>query len=499
MTEAAERFDVVVAGAGAAGLAAAGLAARLGQRTLLLEASDLIGGTSAISGGMIWCPGATAPDSTANTYLDALIPADDPQLGIRASFLRHAAEAIADLQHTGGLRLQPVPTYPDYEPTLPGATTGGRVLEPQPFDGTLLGSDFARLRPPLADFTLFGGMMVNRADLPHLRRIGRSWRSTWRAACLLATHARQRLSAPRGTTLHLGNALVAQLFLAARAAGTTIRTGQRVTAAIRNAEGGFTLTMGASPPVHACRALILTGGGFAHDPALGAALLPPEAQGLSACAPGADGSLIHLAQTLGATLQTGAKGNGLWVPVSRFTRDDGTSGLFPHTVTDRAKPGLIAVGPDAKRFTNEARSYHEFGCTMLARGLREAYLLCDRTFLWRYGLGRVKPFCLTPGRYIRSGYLASAPSLGALAAKLGLDPAALEATVATFNRHATQGEDPEFSRGSDAYQRHMGDAGHQPNPCVAPLLSASVLCRKNPPRHAWHRRRAAHRRQGPCA
>jgi hypothetical protein len=33
---------------------------------------------------------------------------------------------------------------------------------------------FARLRPPLPEFTMFGGMMVNRLEIPHLCRIGRS-------------------------------------------------------------------------------------------------------------------------------------------------------------------------------------------------------------------------------------------------------------------------------------------------------------------------------------
>jgi len=52
------------------------------------------------------------------------------------------------------------------------------VLEPCPFDATLLGSRFALLRPHLPEFTLFGGMMVSRPDLAHFRRVGRSSRST---------------------------------------------------------------------------------------------------------------------------------------------------------------------------------------------------------------------------------------------------------------------------------------------------------------------------------
>src|SRR4051794_37355562 len=55
-------------------------------------------------------------------------------------------------------------------------------------------------------------MMVNRLDIPHLRRIGQSLRSTLRAARLVSEYALQRLRSPRGTTLHLGNALAARLY-----------------------------------------------------------------------------------------------------------------------------------------------------------------------------------------------------------------------------------------------------------------------------------------------
>jgi hypothetical protein len=42
---------------------------------------------------------------------------------------------------------------------------------PEPFDGRLLGREFWRIRPPVPEFMLFGGMMVGKADIPRL--IGR--------------------------------------------------------------------------------------------------------------------------------------------------------------------------------------------------------------------------------------------------------------------------------------------------------------------------------------
>lgn len=165
-----------------------------------------------------------------------------------------------------------------------------------------------------------------------------------------------------------------------------------------------------------------------------------------------------------------------WVPASLFRRADGSRGVFPHTVTDRAKPGVIAVNAAGRRFVNEALSYHEFVLAMLRDGNGEPdrpfYLICDRQFLWSYGLGRIKPFTRNVRRYVASGELIEAAKIEQLAAKIGIKPSALAATIAAYNADARDGRDPEFGRGSTVYQRHLGDAAHKPNPCVAPIIRA---------------------------
>ena len=103
--------------------------------------------------------------------------------------MRRGPEAIDYLEAKTELRFKPVKLYPDYYPDLPGATAGGRVLEPLAFDGETLGAEFSRLRPPLPEFTLFGGMMVNRLDIPHLRKAGRSLYSTLRSLELVSRYA----------------------------------------------------------------------------------------------------------------------------------------------------------------------------------------------------------------------------------------------------------------------------------------------------------------------
>jgi succinate dehydrogenase/fumarate reductase flavoprotein subunit len=142
-------------------------------------------------------------------------------------------------------------------------------------------------------------------------------------------------------------------------------------------------------------------------------------------------------------------------------------------VTDRAKPGIIAVNAAGRRFVNEALSYHEFVLAMLRDGNdatdRSFHLVCDRRFLWRYGLGRIQPFTLNVKRYVQSGELIEARSIEALAEAIGVEQSALAKTLEQYNASARLGTDPEFGRGGSVYQRHLGDAGHSPNPCVAPI------------------------------
>ncbi|NNM75282.1 FAD-dependent oxidoreductase [Enterovirga sp. DB1703] len=480
---AGEAFDVVIVGAGAGGMAAACTAAAEGCSVLLLEQAPVVGGTTAISGGMVWIPAngkmaaAGRPDTldAARTYLAHTVPSSDRRR--LEAFLAHGDEAIRNLEARTALKLQPVTTYPDYYPDLPGATAGGRVLEPVPYDATALGPAFALLRDPLPEFTLFGGMMISRADIPHLRRAGRSLRSALHVARLIGAYALQRLRARRGTTLYLGNALAGRLLQSALDLGVSVRTGVSAERLLTDAAGRVSgVEMedreGRRTMITARRGVVLATGGLSHGGDLRARYVPSAAGTLTATvAPGAAPRGARLAAEVGARLSDPTGEGAFWVPASTFTRRDGTAGVFPHTVTDRAKPGLIAVDADGQRFVNEAVSYHEFVRAQLASGGKAvpAWLLCDARFLWKYGLGKVKPFTRSVEPDIRSGYLKRGGTIEALAEAIGVPSAALARTVAGFNEGARRGEDPEFGRGQNIYQRHLGDSDHKPNPCVAPI------------------------------
>jgi succinate dehydrogenase/fumarate reductase flavoprotein subunit len=225
--------------------------------------------------------------------------------------------------------------------------------------------------------------------------------------------------------------------------------------------------------IGARKGVVLATGGFSHSSEMRARYLPAAAGSLSAASPGNSGDGMRLAAAIGAAAGGNGGDNAFWTPVSRVKRKNGEDGVFPHTVTDRAKPGVIAVNRAGRRFTNEAVSYHEFVRAMF-RTHNEApsipcHLICDRRFIWTYGLGGVKPRTVSLRRHLASGYLTEGPTVRALALALGIDPESLASTVERFNAGARDGIDAEFGRGSNAYQRYLGDPDQKPNPCVAPI------------------------------
>ena len=183
------------------------------------------------------------------------------------------------------------------------------------------------------------------------------------------------------------------------------------------------------------------------------------------------------AERVGAAITAGLGTGALWMPVSRRRTPDGEVALFPHIILDRAKPGLLAVDWTGCRFTNEADSYHAFVEAMLAAGCtpdRPAHLVCDRTFIRDYGLGFIHPGTRRIGHHRRSGYLIEGRDAAALAARIDVDPAALERTIAAYNRDAASGIDEAFGRGGSDLNRFNGDAANRPNPCMRPLAAGPL-------------------------
>ena len=484
-----EDYDFVVLGAGAGGMTAALVASIEGMRTLLIEKSDQIGGTTARSSGTVWIPdnpqqrrlGITDDAAKVRTYLDALV-GDRAERSLREAFIDAGPKMLEYLEKRADIGFQLYRKHPDYRQELPGAADGGRPLEPLPFDGRTLGAQFARVRAPLRELMLFGGRMVTRGEAAQLLRAAVSPAAFLLGARLTLRYFSDRLRHARGTRLVLGNALAAHLFKQLLERKVPIwyeaRTASLVT------EGGRVCGLvvhkgGRTVRVRAQRGVVLAGGGFPANAALRARYLPQPVAEHSAAFDGCVGETLQLALDAGAALGTPGEDNALWFPSSIGRRSDGSTIVYPHIVLDRSKPGLIAINRAGRRFVDEAVSYHQFVRAMY-RAHRElpcipAMLVCDRRFIWKYGLGMIRPRTPSLRGYVDSGYLISAPSIEALAAKLGVDAAELAETVRKNNEYAKSGVDLEFGKGTNAYDLNNGDPENRPNPCLG-VIDKAPFC-----------------------
>ncbi len=476
--------DLVVVGSGAGGLSTAITARQHGLDVVVIEKAPVFGGTTAFSGGVLWIPGnrhTGAPDSRAamETYLrDQTGDFFDPA-AVQA-FLDHAPEMVDWFERETSVRFVPT-LYPDYHPDAPGGAQVGRSILAAPFDARALGPELARLRPPLQTIT-FMGMMFNssNADLKHFFNVTRSLRSAAYVARRLASHFKELLLYRRGVQLTSGNALAARLAKSCFDLGIPIHTDTPAQKLLVN-EGRVcgVLAGGAQGQrrITARHGVVLACGGYPHDlERIGRsyAHLARGGEHLSPVPAENTGDGLRLAEGVGAEvdLRFGATGAAAWMPVSRVPLGQGRFGVFPHLL-DRYKPGVIGVLRNGRRFTNESDSYHDVGAAMVraCEGQTETamWLVCDRATIARYGLGYAKPAPMPLGGLIRKGYLFKGRTLAELAQVTGIDAAGLEATVREYNEGAVHGEDRQFGRGRNAFNRYLADPTRQPNPCVAPV------------------------------
>jgi succinate dehydrogenase/fumarate reductase flavoprotein subunit len=484
------RFDVVVIGSGGAGLSAALCAAIDGARVLVVERTSHLGGTTALSAGTTWVPCTerglkVQPDDTlarASQFLDLAVgPRADRRL--RQAFLDNGPAAVAKLEHHSDVQYQVRSLHPDYLSELEGSALRGRAIEPIPFDGRLLGPALSLIRPPIPEFTVLGGMMVDRDDIFHLLRLTQSWASFKYALRIIARHARDRLFWPRGTRLVMGNALIGRLLLSLIKRGVHIVTETELTALVQDGSAiqGVVLTQTrqgqtVQRQVLATGGVVLASGGFNRHPQRRGEMLPGAHPDWCPAAPGHTGQALDLALQAGAVLGDGGLSHAFWAPVSIRRRADGSTAAFPHFVMDRGKPGMLTVNQAGRRFLNESTSYHLFGIEMQKQADAPSvpsWLICDAAALKRYGLGMVRPGGKGLAPFLADGYLIQASNVADLARQLQMDAAVLQATLSDFNAMADQGVDTQFHRGTTDYQRANGDAlWPGPNPCLGALREA---------------------------
>ncbi|GAA1748836.1 FAD-dependent oxidoreductase [Nonomuraea bangladeshensis] len=455
--------DVLVAGSGAAGLTAAIAAADQGLDVVVAESTARWGGTTSISGGGLWMPanplmlrdGVHDSAEEALRYMDEVIadagPASSPER--RKAYVQTAPEVVAFLGRKG-VRWRRSPDYPDYYPDRPGGKVG-RAIEAAPFNTKLLGDfyDSARSKEsgiPLPLMTDDVWLLTRAWSTPS--GFARGARFVFRSLGHLAGGKR-----PAG----IGGALAASFMHVVRTQQTPVWLSAPVVDLIVEGDsvvGAIVQRNGSKRRVRARRGVVLAAGGFANN-----AEWREKHHGIPGYSSAPEGDL-------GTAIEAGMRAGGTvalmddaWWGASLL----GPDGKARFLVSERSFPFSIIVDANGERFTNESASYIDVGHAMLAHDVPgPMWMISDvrhaRRYLNSALVGQV-------GKWRQAGLLFEAPTMEALAPKIGLDPARLGATVGRFNGFARSGVDEDFGRGRTVYDNYYGDPRVKPNPNLGAL------------------------------
>lgn len=469
-----ESCDLLIIGSGGASICAALAAKQAGATPLIVEKTDKIGGSTALSGGVLWVPNNSlmkregVPDSfeEAWTYLEACA-GDASSPARRRAFLEQAPRT-ADFLEEYGMQWYRSDGWSDYHSgEYPGGKAPGRTLEAKIFDLRELGPWVDKLRQ------MEGDQPIDTTEMGQIQLNGHGMKSKMTFLRAGWRMLRNRMGAK---LVRRGRALQGRLLQIAVKQGLEIRTdsplidlieedGRVVGAIIGSANGG-------QRRIAARRGVIMNVGGFSHNAAMRETYQPsPASTAFSVANPGDTGEGIGIAMRHGAAV--GLMDLSWWIPSSQIA----PGVLAFHNPIDMAKPYCLLVDSSAQRFVNEATSYVAVGIAMYERHKTvpavPSWLIVDSRYRGRYRWGcGAFPSGKPPREWIESGYMKCGDTIEELATACDLDPAALRATVDRFNANATAGKDPDFGKGSSAYHHYWGDPTVKPNPNLGPVEKA---------------------------
>ncbi len=443
-----DHFDVVVLGSGAAALAAAVSASGHGAETIgVFEKASVIGGTSAMSGGMIWIPGnhhmknKRLNDSRemALEYLGSLSHGR-MRTDLLEAYVDVGPTMVQWFENNSEVVFEIVENFPDYHPENPGGNqTGGRSLECPLFPFDELGEWANRISQSrqMSPFLLMNETTLGRGPLDTAPKE------------VIKLRSEKNL---RGC----GQALIGRLVKSCLDRQIIIETEHQADELIieeNNLRGVRFNTPSGIRDVETQSVIIATGGFEWNKNLVNNFVRGPLQRPVSIETNTGDG--LKMAMRAGAAL--GNMQEAWWVPVIDITNDEGAT--IPWMVNrERVNPRCIMVNRNGKRFANEASNYNAFGAAFhqLDPGTFEyrnipAWMIFDQEYLVRYGLCRFRGEGQIPD------WLTSASTLAELADLIGCDGLGLEETVECWNAQAADLDDGDFHRGKSVNDIHWGD------------------------------------------
>ena len=477
--------DLVIAGSGGGGMVAGLAALDCGLEPLIVEKQALVGGSTGLSGGIVWLPNnpLMRADGIADSHEDGLAYLADvvgdigaPSSPERREMFLTAGYEMVNFLIRKGVRLVRCAGWSDYYPNHKGGNSVGRAVEGIPFNAAKLGAWSDRVQPPLAKAY---GFVVLTNELRSVQYFNRAPRAFAVATRVFLRSTAARIA--RRQILTNGSSLIAQMLKSmidlcdgdppvwtnAAMDDLIVEDGRVVGARI--------VRDGARLNVEARKGVLLAAGGFGHNADMRRRYSgdqPNEAQWSIANA-GDTGEVLQTAMRLGA--KADLLDEAWWLP-SVFIANGGATAAS--LGSGRQRPGAIYVDSTGRRFCNESNSYVEVGKAMYANKAVPCWMVFDDGYVRRYVAGANPLKRRLPLELIASGAVKRADTIGDLARQIEVPADALARTVQRFNDFAAKGLDPDFGRGQSAYNDCLGDPGYRPNAAIGPLERAPFYATK---------------------
>ncbi len=470
--------DLLIVGSGAGALTAAVTAVNAGASVLVVEKSELFGGTSAMSGGGIWIPnnsnaralGEHDSAQEAHAYMRAAIGDQVDDLRLRA-YVDAAPEMLDYLQANSAVRYEAFP-YPDYYSDLKGAKKGYRTQAPKVFKGKKLGADLYKMRPQQPGALVQGRFTLTFKEARKFLTQQRGWRlELFKIILLYYLDIPGRLKHKLSRRLTQGHSLVGSLYHTFKQRGGELwleSPMQHLILEGARVRGAQVTHQGKAINIIARHGVVLAAGGFEHNQTLRDQYLPkPSNPDWSVSQTSNEGDVIAATQTL--SLKLDLMQHAWWIPVVKIPGWPRPMGLF----AERSLPGLVIVNKQGQRFANEALPYLEAGKAMYDADVVPSWVVFDANFRYKYPFGPLGPGWGTPDKILPKRVkkiLIKKNSISEIAESAGIDPQGLARTIALNNEYAKTGKDLDFQRGDQYYERYYGDERHSPNPCIAEII-----------------------------
>ena len=408
--------DIVIVGAGGAGMTAALTAAEKGANVIILESQAAVGGNSVRATG-----GMNAADTPAQ---------DENEFGESAGVektLKTARTTYADNVTITKLAEEVEKQWADYQANPVGYFDSDELMELDTMIGGK-GINNPELVEELADESADGVEWLKKYGID-LTSVG-----SFGGASVKRIH---RPVNAEGKTIAVGSYMIPLLEKACEendkisiqleTTATTILTDENGKAVGVKAVGatGNEVTVNA-------KAVILATGGFGANLDMVAELVPALKGFMTTNAAGAQGQGIEMAQALGAAT---VDMNQIQIhPTVQFD----TAALITEGLRG---DGAVLINADGKRFIDEVGTRDVVSAAEIAQPGSYSYLVVDQAMLDKSSV---------IAGYVKRGFVFQGNTYEELAEALGVDAATFAETMNTWNTYVEAKNDPDFGRTSFA-------------------------------------------------